>query len=145
MKIWLNNTLVVFGLISALTMPGCAYGPMQAPTSAGLVVYTKGARQHTATVQLAVPAAEVYAAMLRITAQRPDLKILNKEDKRYLLELTDGERSVAGQATELDANSSLLFIWSDAGESGQTGQNISLKAIRDICAELKVQCTMQDM
>jgi len=145
MKIWLNNTLVVFGLIGALTMPGCAYGPMQAPTSAGLVVYTKGARQHTATVQLAVPAAEVYAAMLRITAQRPDLKVLNKEDKRYLLELTDGERSVAGQATELDANSSLLFIWSDAGESGQTGQNISLKAIRDICAELKVQCTMQDM
>jgi len=145
MKIWLNNTLVVFGLIGALTMPGCAYGPMQAPTSAGLVVYTKGARQHTATVQLAVPAAEVYAAMLRITAQRPDLKVLNKEDKRYLLELTDGERSVAGQATELDANSSLLFIWSDAGESGQTGQNISLKAIRDICAELKVHCTMQDM
>ena len=145
MKIWLNNTLVVFGLIGALTMPGCAYGPMQAPTSAGLVVYTKGARQHTATVQLAVPAAEVYAAMLRITAQRPDLKVLNKEDKRYLLELTDGERSVAGQATELDANSSLLFIWSDAGESGQTGQNISLKAIRDICVELKVHCTMQDM
>jgi len=145
MKIWLNNTLVVFGLIGALAMPGCAYGPMQAPTSAGQVVYTKGARQHTATVQLAVPAAEVYAAMLRITAQRPDLKILNKEDKRYLLELTDGERSVAGQATELDVNSSLLFIWSDAGESGQTGQSISLKAIRDICAELKVHCTMQDM
>jgi hypothetical protein len=145
MQIWRRNTLVVTSLISALVMLGCAYGPMQVPTSAGMVVYTKGARQHTATVQLAVPAAEVYAAMLRITAQRPNLKILNKEDKRYLLELTDGERSVAAQATELDANSSLLFIWSDAGESGQTGQSISLKAMRDICAELKVHCEMQDL
>lgn len=145
MKTWMHNTFVVFGLIGAFAVHSCAYGPMQAPTSAGMVVYTKGARQHTATVQLEVSAAEVYAAMLRITEQRPDLKILNKEDKRYLLELTDGERSVAGQATELDANSSLLFIWSDAGESGQTGQSISLKAIRDICAELKVHCTMQDL
>lgn len=145
MKTLVLNTLVVFGLIGALAMQGCTYGAMKAPTSAGMVVYTKGARQHTATVQLAVPAGEVYAAMLRITAQRPNLKILNKEDKRYFLELTDGERSVAAQATELDANSSLLFIWSDAGESGQTGQSISVKAIRDICAELKVHCTMQDL
>lgn len=145
MKSYWYTALIVFGLVGALAMQSCTYGAMRAPTSAGLVVYTKGARQHTATVQLAVPVAEVYAAMLRITTQRPNLKILNKEDKRYLLELTDGERSVAGQATELDANSSLLFIWSDAGESGQTGQSISLKAMRDICAELKVHCTMQDL
>ncbi|KPK11288.1 MAG: hypothetical protein AMJ56_06530 [Anaerolineae bacterium SG8_19] len=73
------------------------------------------------------------------------MKILNKEDKRYLLELTDGERSVAAQATELDANSSLLFIWSDAGESGQTGQSISLNAMRELCAELKIECKMEGL
>lgn len=126
-------------------MQGCSYGAMRAPTSAGMVVYTKGARQHTATVQLVRSPAEVYAAMLRLTAQRSDLKIINKDDKRYLLELTDGERSLTGQATELDYNSTLFFIWADAGDSGKTGRDLALDAMRQLCAELKVECTMQDL
>jgi len=145
MNIWWRNTLVVSSLIGTLVMLGCAYGPMQAPTSAGMVVYTKGARQHTATVQLARSPAEVYAAMLRVAAQHPEYKILNKDDKRFMLELTEGERSLAGQATELDANSTLFFIWADAGESGQTGQSLALDAMRELCAELKIECKMEGL
>jgi len=145
MKTWTYNTFVLFGLIGAFTMNSCAYGPMQAPTSAGMVVYTKGARQHTATVQLARAPAEVYAAMLRVAAQHPEYKILNKDDKRFMLEMTEGERSLAGQATELDANSTLFFIWADAGASGQSGQNLALTAVRELCAELKIECKMEGL
>jgi hypothetical protein len=145
MKTWTYNTFILFGLIGAFTMHSCAYGPMQAPTSAGMVVYTKGARQHTATVQLARPPAEVYAAMLRVAAQHPEYKILNKDDKRFMLELTEGERSLAGQATELDPNSTLFFIWADAGQSGQTGQSLALNAMRELCAELKIECKMKGL
>jgi hypothetical protein len=142
MNTWWRNTLVVSSLIGALLMLGCAYGPMEAPTSAGMVVYTKGAQQHTATVQIARPPAEVYAAMLRVITKRPDLMVINNDEKRYLLEIAKGEKRLTGQATELDANSTLFFIWADAGASGQSGQNLALTAVRALCAELKIVCKM---
>jgi hypothetical protein len=123
-------------------MISCTYGSMRAPTSAGMVVYTKGARQHTATVQIAQPPAEVYAGMLRILARRPDLKVINNDEKHYLLEVVKGEKNLTAQATELDTNSTLFFIWADAGESGQTGHDLALDAMRNICAELKIECKM---
>ena len=145
MKIWALNTLVVFGSIGALVMQGCTYGAMQAPTSAGLVGYTKGASQHTATVQIARPPAEVYAGMLRIIARRPDVTVINQDKKHYLVEVTKGEKRLTGQATELDAYSTLFFIWADAGASGQTGQNLALTAMRELCAELKIECKMEGL
>jgi hypothetical protein len=126
-------------------MISCTYGSMRAPTSAGMVVYTKGARQHTATVQIAQPPAEVYAGMLRILARRPDLKVINNDEKHYLLEVVKGEKNLTAQATELDTNSTLFFIWADAGESGQTGHDLALDAMRNICAELKIECKMQGL
>ena len=145
MKTWMHNTFVVFGLIGAFIMHSCAYGPMQAPTSAGMVVYTRGANQHTATVQIAKPPAEVYAGMLRVLARRPDLTVVNNDEKHYLLEIAEGEKHLTGQATELDANSTLLFIWADAGASGQSGQNLALTAVRELCAELKIECKMEGL
>ena len=145
MKFIWQTAVMVYGLTSLLVVQGCLYGPMRAPTSAGMVVYTKGARQHTATVQLMQPPAEVYAAMLRIVAQRPDLQVIDKNDKRYLLELTSGEKRLTGQATELDANSTLLFIRADAGNSGTTGRDLARDAMTQLCTELGVKCTMQDI
>jgi len=145
MNTWWRNTLVASGLIGSLAFLSCAYGPMQAPTSAGMVVYTKGARQHTATMQIARPPAEVYAGMLRVLARRPDLTVINNDEKHFLLEVTKGGNRLTGQATELDANSTLFFIWADAGESGQTGQNLALSAMRELCAELKIECKMEGL
>ena len=145
MRAYRHAALIVFGLVGAFAMQSCAYGPMQAPTSAGMVIYTKGARQHTATVQIAQPPAEVYAGMLRALAKRPDLKVINNDEKRYLLEVTKDGKRLTGQATELDANSTLFFIWADAGESGQTGQNLALVAMQELCAELKIECKMSGL
>lgn len=139
------NTLVVTCLIFSLAIIGCTHGPMQAPTSAGMIVYTKGARQHTATVQIALPPADVYAGMLRVLARKPDLQIINNDEKHYLLEVSSDERLLTGQATELDADSTLFFIWADAGNSGQSGQSLALRAMQELCAELKIECTMNSM
>ncbi len=145
MKTLVLNILFVFGLIGTITLQDCTYGPMRAPTSAGLVVYTKGAQQHTATVEIERPPAEVYAAMQRTIAKRSDLMVINKDEKRYLLEVTKGEKRLTGQATKLDTNSTLLFIWADAGASGQTGQNLALTAMRALCAELQIECKMEGL
>jgi len=145
MKTLRYYSLIVVGLIGVLTMLGCTYGAMKAPTSAGLVVYTRGASLHTATIQIARPPAEVYSAMLRIITRHPELTVINDDKKHYLLEVAKGEEHLTGQATELDANSTLFFIWADAGASGKTGKNLALRAAQEICAELKIQCQMKDL
>ena len=145
MKPYRYTLLTVFGLVGIFIMQSCTYGSMRAPTSAGLVVYTRGASQHTATIQIPRPPAEVYSAMLRIITRHPELTVINDDKKHYLLEVAKGEEHLTGQATELDANSTLFFIWADAGASGQTGKNLALRAAQEICAELKIQCQMKDL
>ena len=140
------NTLFVFGLIGALALHGCTYGAMRAPSDAGLVVYTRGASMHTATIQIARPASEVYAAMLRAVANYPkEVTVINNDEKRYLLEVTSEGKRLAGQATELDANSTLFFIWADTGDSGETGKHLAERATRTLCNELKIECKMKDL
>lgn len=117
-----------------LSLSGCGL------FSAGEVVYTRGARQHTATVELAVSPSRAYEAMLRVAQGSPDWTIVNNDPVRMLIEAEQGKQSVAGQATKLGSNSTLLFIWADAGDSGQTGQDLAAQAMRDICNELDVNC-----
>jgi hypothetical protein len=134
----------VLGVIGVLLLQGCTYGPMQAPTQTGLVLYAKGARQHTATVQLELPPAQVYAAMQRVIRKRSDLQLLNSNEKRYLIEVMQGDKAVTAQATPLDGNSTLLFVWTDAGKSGDTGRDLALRSVNELCLELRVKCQMRD-
>ncbi len=144
MKAGSHTILSTTGLVILLAVAGCTYGPMKEPTTAALVIYTKGAKQHTANLQIALPPTEVYAGMLRAVSRHPELDIINNDEQRFLLEVLAGDLSLTGQATELDQNSTLFFIWADAGSSGLTGENLAMRAIRELCSELAIECTMKD-
>ena len=146
MKTWRSYSLVMVGLVGMLTLLGCTYGAMKAPTEAGLVVYTRGASLYTATIQIARPADEVYAAMLRAVANNPEkMTVVNNDEKGYLLELTHKGKRITGQAMEVDPNTTLFFIWADAGETNDTGKNMAERATRSLCSELKIECKMKGM
>ena len=146
MKIWQSYPLIVAGVVSMLTLLGCTSGAMKAPSDAGMVVSTRGASLHTATIQIARPADEVYAAMLRAVANYPEkVTVVNNDEKSYLLELTHKGKRLTGQAMEVDANTTLFFIWADTGETNDTGKNLAEKATRTLCDELKVECKMKGM
>jgi hypothetical protein len=129
-------------VISALLLgglQGCAT-MLQPVASTGLIMHTRGASQHTATVQLALAPGEVFAGMLRVAARHPEFRVVNKVQSRFLLEVADGTRRLAGQATDIGGGKTLLFMWADAGGSGQTGRALALDAVKEICTELAVQC-----
>ena len=146
MKTRQSLSLIMVGIVSVLTLLGCTYGAMKVPSDAGLVVYTRGASLHTATIEIAKPASEVYAAMLRAVDNYPEkVTVVNNDKKRYLLELTHEGKRLTGQAMELDAYSTLFFIWADTGTTGDTGKSLAERATRSLCAELKIKCQMKDM
>jgi hypothetical protein len=139
MTSWKGRCGIVISALLVWGLQGCATA-LQPAASTGLVVYTKGARQYTVTVHLALPPGDVYAGMLRVAARHPQFRVVNKVQSRFLLEVEDDTRRLTGQATDLGRGETMLFMWADAGGSGQTGQALALDAVKEICAELAVQC-----
>jgi hypothetical protein len=125
--------------VSAILISGCVALPGGTVTNAATVVYTSGASQHTAAVQLQVPAAEVFEAMVRVIKEHPDIEVIERKDKAFLIEVAQAkERRITGQVTSLGSGSSLLYIWADAGSSGRSGREIAISAVEFICNELGV-------
>lgn len=123
---------------------GCTPLALQPATSTGLAVYTKGASRHTARVQLARPPNEVYAGMLAVVRDELKWTVVSQDDRRFFLEAAEGTRRLSGQATDLGRGATLLFVWADAGETGETGRDLALKAVEALCTDLGVDCTVED-
>ena len=125
--------------VAAVTLAGCALLPGGTVTSAATVVYTSGARQHTAAVELSVAAETVFEALVRIIKENPDVEVIERKDKALLIEVAqEKERRITGQVTKLGSGTSLLYIWADAGSSGQSGREMAISAVEVICDELGV-------
>jgi hypothetical protein len=123
-------------LASILT--ACSAMPAGSAYDAATVVYSAGASQHTVAVELPVAPADVYSSMTRIIEQLTDVKIVNRDEKTFVLEIIINEKQLTGQATDLGNGETLLFIWADAGMTGQSGEELALIAIEKICDELDV-------
>ena len=134
----------LLGLAAVALTSACTPLALQPVTSTGLVVYTKGASQHTASVQLAMPPNDVYAGILTVISGMPDLTVVNQDDSRFFLEVVKGPLRVSAQATDLGRGETLLFVWADAGNSGRSGRELALEAVEKLCTEVKVECTLQE-
>jgi len=126
--------------VAAVVLAACAPLPGSTVTSAATVVYTAGASQYTAAVELPVQPPTVFEAMVRLIKERPDVEVINRNDKAFLIKVAEGpERHLTGQVTKLGSGNSLLYIWADAGGSGQTGQELAISTVELICNELGVE------
>jgi hypothetical protein len=125
--------------ITVIVLTGCAPLPGSSVTNAVTVIYTAGARQHTAAVELPVTPPVVFEALVRLIKERTDVEVVNRNDKAMLIEVAqEKERRITGQVTKLGAGNSLLYVWADAGSSGQSGREMAISAIELICEELGV-------
>ena len=129
-------TAVVF--LSALFVSACSPMPGSSVTNAATVVYAAGASQYTAAVELQVPAAEVFDALVITIKKHPEIEIIKRNDKARLIEVSQQERRITGQVSSLGSGNSLLYIWADAGSTGEAGREIAMAAVDLICSELGV-------
>lgn len=135
----------IFFLLPVLVMlHGCGTALWPFATE-GTVLYTEGARQDTAMLQIDLPPDRVYQVMLNALKKRPDLKLISQNSDRYLLEVErDDGALLSGQATVLSDGHTLLFLWADAGASGSTGKQLTRQAAETVCKQLKVTCTVRE-
>lgn len=112
---------------------------------AATVVYMRSKNHLTTTVLIKRSPAEVYAAMNKILDRSPDVKVLNREDKKYLIEASRGTDKVTAKAT-LFGSSGLtqLMVTADAGEEGKSDEDLALRVVKRVCDELGVKYKIVD-
>ena len=135
----LRQRLVISVLLVAAVLGGCTMLPGGQVVESATVVYTAGAKKHTAAVQISLPATEVYATIVRLIEEKPDNIIENRNDKAFLIEIEESGRSITGQVTSLGPDRSLLYVWVDAGNTGLTGQELATDIVEIVCDELGVK------
>lgn len=135
---------LLLSIILVLILTQACATTLQPVATTSTVLFTEGSRQHTAMLLIALPSKDVYAGLLRIIESQPDLTVINREDERYLIEVEKDGRQVAGQASDIGHGETLLFLWADAGDTGDTGANINRKSVNRICHELKVKCEVKN-
>ena len=129
-------------LASVGVLAGCGAMPGGSVYEAATVVYTKGASQHTVAVELPVAPVAVFSSMSRIIEQLTGVEVVNRNELTFELEIIVDEKRLIGQATDLGNGDTLLFIWADAGMTGQTGEELALITVERICDELDVTCQL---
>ena len=127
-----TSCLIVVGLWGCSALPG---GQV---VDSALIIHTEGSSQHMVAVKVPVDPSSVFAALVDQVEQRPEVSIILRNDKAYLIEVRKGESQVTGQVTELDAGRSLLYVWADTGDSLMSGHDLAISVVEVICDELGV-------
>jgi hypothetical protein len=87
----------------------------------------------------------VYAAMNKVLDSYPDVKVLNKDDEKYLVEASRGKNKVSAKATAYGSGGlTQLVVTADAGEKGQSDEDLALRVVTMVCDELGVQYKIID-
>ncbi len=136
-RLW--QLLVISTFFTVSTLSSCIFLPGGTVVDSALVVHTAGSKKHTAAVQVPIAASKVFATIVGLIEDKPDLLIESRNDKAFLIEVTKGSVSLTGQVTDLGVGRSLLYVWADAGESGVTGEELATSVVQNVCDELGVE------
>lgn len=138
-------TKLLLALPTLALLHGCGTA-FESFMTEGTILYTHGARQDTAMLQIDLPPDRVYQSLLDVVAKRPKLKLVNQNAERYLIEAErDDGAMLSVQATPLSSNQTLLFLWADARATTKvTGEDLARYASEEICRELAVKCVIKE-
>ena len=97
-----------------------------------------------ATVVIEAPAQKVYeTAVQRATAHAPEIKLLEENARRRIVAFSNGVQTASLQANPLGDKLTQLVVASTLDPSQPSATSLVVKSIQNVCAELKVECTLQ--
>ena len=131
-KRFLIGTALTLGAL--LTLAGC----ITAATIA-TIGYIKSQSEHTAVVHLDPTPDEVFRAMQRIVADRPDLTIKKEDPQKYTMHVNKDNNTAKATAKRLDTGKTELKVTASAKEEQVTHEQLALRVVERVCTELGVK------
>ena len=97
-----------------------------------------------ATVVVEAPAQKVYeTAIQRLQAHSTEVKILKQDAKKREVAFSNGVQNAGLQANPLGDKLTQLVVASTLESAQPSATSLVVKSIQNVCAELKVECTLQ--
>ena len=97
-----------------------------------------------ATVVVEAPAQKVYeTALQRLQAHSSEVKIIKQDAKKREVSFTNGVENAGLQANPLGDKLTQLVVASTLSPTQPSATSLVVKSIQNVCAELKVECTLQ--
>ena len=122
-------------VLTAIFLQGCVV----VLSSVATLVYMRSNNHLTTAVLIKKAPDAVYTAMNQIIERAPDIKIIKKVDKIYLIEASRGENKVTAKATPYGSGLTQLIVTADAGKGDLSDEDLALNVVRQICEELGVK------
>lgn len=95
-----------------------------------------------ATVILEANADKVYSTALAGLKAHEGIKITKNDDKKRLIEFTNGVQDASLQATPLGDKLSQLLIASNLTDDQTSATSLVLQGVLKVCKEMNVNCTV---
>ena len=108
------------------------------------IKYMKDNQQYSAKAELPAPAEKVYAAAVSL-AEEKDLKILKKDDAKYMIEVTDGKQTASLTAVSVSSDKTQIAVTAsipEAQERKTEQKELALRVIDKVCERLGVTYTI---
>jgi hypothetical protein len=98
-----------------------------------------------ATVVIEANAQKVYeTALQRLQAHSAEVKVVEQNAKRRMVAFTDGRQTASLQANPLGDKLTQLVVASTLDPAQPSATSLVVNSIQNVCAELKVECALQN-
>jgi hypothetical protein len=98
-----------------------------------------------ATVVIEASAQKVYeTAMQRLQAHAAEVKVIEQNARKREVAFTDGTQTASLQANPLGDKLTQLVVASTLDPAQPSATSLVVKSIQNVCAELKVECTLEN-
>jgi hypothetical protein len=95
-----------------------------------------------ATVVLEANADKVYQTAIKNLSARTDLKITKQDEKKRMVQFTNGQQVASLQATPLGDKITQLVIASNLPPAPGTNSMV-VEGVLKVCKEMNVECTLE--
>jgi hypothetical protein len=113
--------------------------------------YAKSKEGYVAEAQIPAPAEKVYGAAITLAEERaPAVKILNRDDKKLLFEVTDDIQKASFKAEPINPQTTAVIVKADVPKvegkekeyEKEQEKELALRIINRVCTKLNVKCTV---
>ncbi len=118
------------------------------------IVYFSGDKGYEATAQVPLPADEIYKIALKQAEEAKDrnVEIVDKNDAKHKIEVTDGVQKATFVAKEVDSKNSVITVRATVPEKKEVEEakkqkireekELALRIVTNLCKAAKAECTV---
>ena len=104
--------------------------------------YIANQGKYTTTLEVGKTAEEIYHIVIQEIEERPDITLLKKDKKNFLIEASKENQTTSIKASPVSETRSQVVITADAGDSWEGSKELSSRIVMKICESVQMDCQL---